>query len=55
MAVPLNDGKTKRHDARKNPRSAELWHERKRAANAARPKQDRVTREDGTILGPVRE
>jgi hypothetical protein len=42
MAVPLNDGKKKRHDARKNPRSAELWRERKRAANAARPKQTRV-------------
>jgi hypothetical protein len=39
MAIPLNDGKKKRHDARKNLRSAELWRDRKRAANAERPKQ----------------
>lgn len=42
MPAPLNDGKTKRHDSRKNPRSAELWRERKKALNAARPKQTRV-------------
>lgn len=39
MAAPINDGKTKQHRSRKNPRSAELWRERKRALNAARPKQ----------------
>jgi hypothetical protein len=39
MAAPINDGKTKQHRSRKNPRSAELWRERKKALNAARPKQ----------------
>jgi hypothetical protein len=39
MPAPVNDGKTKQHRNRKNPRSAELWRERKRALNAARPKQ----------------
>jgi hypothetical protein len=39
MPAPINDGKTKQHRNRKNPRSAELWRERKRALNSARPKQ----------------
>jgi hypothetical protein len=39
MGAPLNDGKKLRHRDRKNSRSAELWRERKRALNTARPKQ----------------
>ena len=38
MAFGL-DEKKKQHRYRKNPRSAELWRERKRALNQARPKQ----------------
>lgn len=34
-----SDEKKKQHRYRKNPRSAELWRERKRALNQARPKQ----------------
>lgn len=33
------DEKKKQHRYRKNPRSAELWRDRKRALNQARPKQ----------------
>lgn len=33
------DEKKKQHRHRKNPRSAELWRERKQAMNQARPKQ----------------
>lgn len=59
MATPINDGKTKQHRNRKNPRSAELWRERKRALNAARPKQLTITEgyADGSvkITGPSRE
>jgi hypothetical protein len=58
MGAPLNDGKKLRHRDRKNPRSAELWCERKRSLNAARPKQLLVTEiaVDGTkkFFGPTR-
>lgn len=57
MAEPIVKQKSKDHRRRKNGRSAELWAERKRAANAARGKQRWVpgrsvidTNENGTGL-----
>jgi hypothetical protein len=39
MAAPINDGKTRRHRDRKNPRSRELYEAARKKANDARPKQ----------------
>jgi hypothetical protein len=55
MGIPLNDGKTKQHRNRKNPRSAELWRERKLALNKARGKQrwvEAIQDVDSGILTP---
>ena len=39
MAQPITNTKSKDHRNRKNPRSAELYAEARKKANASRPKQ----------------
>jgi hypothetical protein len=43
MAAPVMSGSKKRSSDRKNPASAEFFAKRRKATNAARPKQELVT------------